>query len=127
MSDTVAGVKMMLSTIILHVPDVASLDKCRDWYLRLGLPVTSESPDESYWFDAGPTLLGIHVYDDPSGNVTLYLDVPDVDAAYGRLSAEFEFESAPETKHAWGGRVAYLRDPVGNRVGLVSSPSLART
>ncbi|MPZ48665.1 MAG: hypothetical protein GEU75_05020 [Dehalococcoidia bacterium] len=116
-------VALRLSTIILHVPDIAALDRCRDWYLKLGLPLSSELPGESYWFDTGPTLLGIHTGDEVSGNVTIYLDVPDADAAYESLRTALDFESAPETKPAWGGRVAYLRDPVGNRVGLVSPAS----
>ena len=106
-----------LSTIILHVPDVPALDRCRDRYRELRLPLSLESPGESYWFDTGPTLLGIHTGEDFSGNVTIYLNVPDVDDAYARLTDTLSFEAAPETKRNVGGRVAYLRDPVGNRVG----------
>jgi catechol 2,3-dioxygenase-like lactoylglutathione lyase family enzyme len=111
---------MNLSTVMLHTGNVEMLDRCRDWYRRLGLPLSHEVPGESYWFDAGPTLLGIHTGDEPVGGVTLYLEVPDVDEAYEHLKADFEFESAPETKHAFSARVAYLLDPVGNRVGLLT-------
>ena len=113
---------LKLSTIILHTGGVEALERCRDWYLKLGLPLASETPGESYWFECGPTLLGVHTSDDKdvAGNATVYFDVPDADEAYVRLLAEgFQFSDPPATK-GWGGRVCYLKDPVGNTVGLVA-------
>jgi predicted enzyme related to lactoylglutathione lyase len=114
---------LKLSTVILHTGSVEALERCRGWYLKLGLPLASETPTESYWFDCGPTLLGVHTSDDVEvqGTATVYFDVADADEAYERLLGEgFEFSEPPSTK-SWGGRVCYLKDPVGNTVGLVAA------
>jgi predicted enzyme related to lactoylglutathione lyase len=113
---------LTLNTIILPVAEAEALYRCKDWYLRLGLThAPPDNPDESVWFEIGDGLsLGIHTSDSPpSTGVTVYFSVLDVDEAYARLTAEgFVFEAAPADK-GWGGRVAYIKDPVGNTVGLV--------
>jgi predicted enzyme related to lactoylglutathione lyase len=113
---------MTLNTLILPVADVEMLYRCKEWYLRLGLKhAPPDNPNESVWFDIGNGLsLGIHTSDSPpSTGVTVYFNVPDVDGAFSRLSeAGFIFDTPPTDK-SWGGRVAYLKDPVGNSVGLV--------
>jgi predicted enzyme related to lactoylglutathione lyase len=78
---------------------------------------------ESTWFATGNgTHLGIHtaqVVTEPS-TVTVYLEVPDVDATCAALlAAGFEIPSAPVDK-PWGGRVAELHDPAGYAIQLVS-------
>jgi predicted enzyme related to lactoylglutathione lyase len=111
-----------LNTIILPVTGAEMLYRCKDWYLRLGLKhAPPDNPDESVWFDiGGGVTFGIHTSDAPaSTGVSVYFNVADVDAAYAQLTAEgFVFDAAPADK-PWGGRVAYLKDPAGNTVGLV--------
>jgi catechol 2,3-dioxygenase-like lactoylglutathione lyase family enzyme len=111
---------MKIGTIILHVPDVAMLERCRDWYRDLGVTYDADSDNdgESYWFETGGVSLGIHTGQE-TGWATLYFNVADVDERYAALrQAGFVFEAEPATKF-WG-RVAYLRDPAGNTVGLVA-------
>lgn len=107
------------STMILHVPDVETLDSCRDWYTRFGLTPNGDTPGESTWFDIGRGCsLGIHI--GGKGSAVVYFNVDDVDQLYQRLTDEgFQFDEAPTTKR-WGGRVAYLKDPNGVAVGIVS-------
>jgi catechol 2,3-dioxygenase-like lactoylglutathione lyase family enzyme len=114
---------MQLSTIILHVPDVEALDRCRDWYTRLGLQPSGDTPGESTWFETGRgTQLGIHtdtLVKEPA-SLTLYLEVSDVDATYERLRGDgFAFGEGPVDK-PWGGRVVALKDPAGYDVQLVT-------
>lgn len=110
-----------LSTLVIEVPDVETLNACKAWYQSLGLPKKDfDQPGESYWFDAGnEILLGVHIgASSPPQAFTVYLTVPDVDGIYETLRARgFKFESAPETKF-WG-RAAQLRDPAGTAVRLV--------
>jgi catechol 2,3-dioxygenase-like lactoylglutathione lyase family enzyme len=116
--------QMRINTVILHVANIATLNRCRDWYRALGLPPGApDVPDESYWFDVGRDVsLGVHIDGRSSftaGSATIYLEVPDTDEAYERLKSEgFNFQGEPESQF-WG-RVAYLLDPAGNRVGLVT-------
>ena len=98
-----AGVS--LSSIIIHVLDVAMLDRCRDWYGGIGLtPSPPDSPGESCWFDIGSgAQLGIHVGGPvkPEG-FSLGLLVNDVEQACERLVGKgYEFVSRPELK-PWG-------------------------
>jgi predicted enzyme related to lactoylglutathione lyase/DNA-binding CsgD family transcriptional regulator len=112
-----------LSTIILHVGSVEMLQRCKEWYLGLGLKHSPpDNPNESVWFDTGQVLLGIHTSDEPDSgsSVTVYFNVPDVNETYKQLTGSgYVFDGPPETK-GWGGRVAYLKDPGGNSVGLMT-------
>jgi catechol 2,3-dioxygenase-like lactoylglutathione lyase family enzyme len=112
--------QMKLSAVIFEVPDVETLDACRDWYVRLGLEKAPfDSPGESYWFDLGAGLFGIHTGGTAHG-CSLWLDVPDVDDAYARLStAGFAFDAPPSNEPY--GRVARLTDPAGSAVRLITS------
>ena|SRR5688500_2842228 len=117
---------MKLSVIILSVGDVEMLDRCRDWYLKLGLTTSSpDNPGESYWFDTGNnTQLGVHTGDPVSepARVHVYLELDDLDEQYVRLSAAgLGFESAPRLK-PWGSDVS-LHDPVGHTITLVQYKS----
>jgi predicted enzyme related to lactoylglutathione lyase len=111
--------EMKLSAVIFEVPDIATLDACRDWYIRLGLDKAPfDTPGESYWFFLGEGLLGIHTGSRAEG-CSLWLDVPDVDESYARLSAAgFTFEAPPSDEPY--GRVARLKDPAGSAVRLIS-------
>jgi lactoylglutathione lyase len=55
----------------------------------------------------------------PGDSALLVLEVDDVDAEARRLS-EHVIEG-PVSQPAWGGRVAYLRDPEGNLIELFQS------
>jgi lactoylglutathione lyase len=52
----------------------------------------------------------------PGDSALLVLEVDDVDAEANRLG-EF-LVASPVSQPAWGGRVAYLRDPDGNLIEL---------
>jgi catechol 2,3-dioxygenase-like lactoylglutathione lyase family enzyme len=120
MSETVRTA-MKLSAVIFEVPNVATLDACRDWYVRLGLEKTEfDSPGESYWFYLGSDgLLGVHIGGEARG-CSLWLEVPDADESYARLSAAgFKFEGRPSDEPY--GRVARLSDPAGSAVRLITS------
>jgi uncharacterized glyoxalase superfamily protein PhnB len=111
---------MQLSTVMLHVADSAALEACREWYARLGLMQSDYVPDESAFFDAGAgTLIGIHIEEDASpGAATVYLTVTNADGEYERLmQVGIDPATAPEDRF-WG-RVFYLRDPAGHRIGIV--------
>jgi predicted enzyme related to lactoylglutathione lyase len=119
--DTDTGA-LTLNTIILPVADAESLYRLKDWYMRLGLKhAPPDSPDESVWFEVGGGVtFGIHTSDAPAPtSISIYFNIADVDEAYARLAGHgFNFDAAPADK-PWGGRVAYLKDPCGNSVGLV--------
>jgi hypothetical protein len=112
---------MKLSVIVLSVGDVEMLDRCSDWYLKLGLSKSPpDNPGESYWFDTGSnTSIGVHTGLPVSEPDRIYvgLQVDDVDETYRRLSSDgFTFDGAPEDK-AWG-RAVSLHDPVGHTITL---------
>jgi uncharacterized glyoxalase superfamily protein PhnB len=114
---------MQLSTVILHVPDDATLQACKEWYIRLGLTPSGEAPGESVFFATGEGMsLGVHIYSDAApGSATVYLTVDDVDREYDRLlAASIDAEEAPQDRF-WG-RVLNLRDPAGHRIVLVTPP-----
>ena len=114
---------MQLSTVVLHVADQAALEACRDWYRRLGLDETGYLAGESVWFATGNgTSLGIHIESVfAPGAAIVMLSVEDVDREYDRLlAASIDAEEAPQNRF-WG-RVLYLCDPAGNRIGLVTPP-----
>jgi len=53
---------------------------------------------------------------EPGDSTLTVLEVDDVDAAVARLSDYVVH--APQDQPAWGGRVAYIRDPSGNLLEL---------
>ena len=113
---------LRLSVIVLSVGDVAMLDRCRDWYLKLGLPKSPpDTPGESYWFDTGHnTSIGVHTGEPVTNPEAVYLglEVDDVEETYARLRADgFVFDGVPEDK-SWGGRAVSLHDPVGHTIML---------
>jgi hypothetical protein len=117
---------MKLTVLILQVGDVESLERCHDWYTRLGLASSApDNPGESYWFDTGNgTSIGIHTgprLSEPE-RITVGLEVDDVDVTYRQLSDDgFLFHGLPRTKE-WGRSVS-LSDPGGHTVTIVSRPA----
>ena len=90
-----------------------------EFYEKLGLVQIVDSPPRYARFEssAGSTL-SIHAVgeDAPPGAVTVYFEVPDVDAAVAAIRARgLEFESEP-VDQSWLWREACLRDPAKNRI-----------
>jgi len=114
---------LRLCTVQVLAGDAASLARCRDWYLKLGLATSTDTPGESVYFLTGrDTLFGLHVGEPvaPAGSITVTLEVDDVDAIYARLaSGAIQFVSEPRDR-VWGGRTVELRDPIGTQVELLT-------
>ena len=90
-----------------------------EFYRKLGLAQIVDSPPRYARFEssAGSTL-SIHAADGvaPIDGVTIYFEVPDVDAAVASIRARgLEFDSEPVNQQ-WLWREAYLRDPANNRI-----------
>jgi uncharacterized glyoxalase superfamily protein PhnB len=107
-----------LDTVIIFSSDAERL--AAFYAAALGLGDPERSPGH-LGFHAGRTYLGIDQVDtdhDGASSVALWFRVDDVDAAFARLVAEdAEVIYAPVDK-PWGDRLASLRDPDGNRIGL---------
>ena len=90
-----------------------------EFYIKLGLAQIVDSPPRYARFEssAGSTL-SIHAADEgvvPCA-VTIYFEVPDVDAAVATIRARgLEFDNGPVDQR-WLWREAYLTDPAGNRI-----------
>lgn len=117
--------QVQLDGVMLYVPDVPLLNKCRDWYLGLGLPRNDERSGHSIFFGVGTDVfLSIHIAEDAQrGNqgkaAAVYLGVADVDAAYRELVAKgYVFKTAPRDR-PWG-REAGMVDPMENEVYIGS-------
>jgi lactoylglutathione lyase len=95
----------------------------RDWYTHhLGLSLVSESERSVQLEGQGGAKLLFHVGEplDHPERVNLHFQVDDVDAEYRRLVPEgIEFDRPPEDMR-WGLRAAYLKDPAGHTVELVT-------
>jgi lactoylglutathione lyase len=89
---------------------------------NLGLECTFGGEDDGYAsFKAGAGTLAVFTRDEQSQVVELratgdgaltFLEVEDVDSEAARLGDAVV--RGPVSKAAWGGRVAYVRDPEGN-------------
>ena len=89
------------------------------FYRNLGLTQIVDTPPRYARFetDSGSTF-SIHASDsfEPCGEVVVYFEVDDVDAAVSALKCRgLQFESEPVDQR-WLWREAYLRDPSGNRL-----------
>jgi catechol 2,3-dioxygenase-like lactoylglutathione lyase family enzyme len=112
---------------------VRDLERAVDFYTRvLGMPLSFRS-DEMGWAQLGTAgaelALERAAADDPETKdlvgrfVGLSLAVPDIAAAHRTLVARgVEFLHPPE-RMPWGGVLAHLRDPDGNVLTLVGSPT----
>jgi catechol 2,3-dioxygenase-like lactoylglutathione lyase family enzyme len=109
-----------LSHLFVHV---RSLPDSRRFYVDLlGLEVLMEDAGYLRVGNAGGWHIGMEEAQ-PIGadGIELVLRVPDVDAAYARLThAGVSFDSAP-TDTEWGARHAWLRDPSGYRLSIYSA------
>ena len=113
---------MKLGTVYVEVAG-PQLDGLKDFYVeRLRLPVASEEPGESVWFDAGPVRIGFHAAEETSatpGVVNLSFEVDDTAAECERLlAAGVTIAQGPFVAPWNGAQVAVLFDPAGHTVWL---------
>jgi predicted enzyme related to lactoylglutathione lyase len=109
---------MHIAYVNVFVTDLArAIDFYRD---RLGLPLQFASPEHGYAsFSAGSVRLGIAVPGpDQAGLVGRHtgvgLEVADLEAEHGRLSALGVTFTMPPTRQPWGGFMALVSDPDDN-------------
>jgi predicted enzyme related to lactoylglutathione lyase len=111
-----------LRTVIYHVPDLA---RAKAWYsAAFGvLPYF----DEPFYvgfniggFELGldPNMSGVQV----GSNVEAYWGVTDAQAAFQDLIHKGAQQHSPVREVGGGIRVATLRDPFGNVIGLIENP-----
>ena len=113
----------MTSTRLSHLfVHVASLAASRLFYVdQLGLDVLAEEPGYLRIGNADGWHIGMEEAE-PVGadGIELVIRVPDVDAAYARLSDVGVGFDTPPTDTDWGARHAWLRDPSGYRLSIYS-------
>ncbi len=111
-----------LRTVKYAAPDLA---KAKAWYTE----AFGVAPyfDEPFYvgFEIGGYELGLDP--DPAGvtvgtNVVAYWGTDDVDAAYARLLSIGATEHHAPVDVGGGIRLASVRDPVGNVVGVIANP-----
>ncbi|MGY1671773.1 VOC family protein [Geodermatophilus sp. SYSU D00710] len=111
----------MQATRVLAQATVADLDRAERWYATLfGRAPDSRPMDgllEWHLTDSG----GVQVWREPgrSGRSTVVLEVADLDAVAGDLTAAGITHDGPQP--GGGSRVLRLGDPEGNRVVLVGA------
>ncbi|MEW5855168.1 MAG: VOC family protein [Myxococcota bacterium] len=113
---------------------VADLDVALRFYVdRLGLPLKHRSGGFAQ-LDTGTTRLALYTREamadtlgrplrapDPAAPAfELGFKVPDVDAAFAELVGKGVTPVMPPTDRPWGQRTAYVQDPDGNLVELVT-------
>jgi catechol 2,3-dioxygenase-like lactoylglutathione lyase family enzyme len=115
----------VLSSRILVAP--SDLSRSVDWYTEtLGLRIYRE-------FGAGGETTGVVLFlgggflelsgsGGPPSAVTLWLQVPDVDAEHARLAAADVVVTAPPADMPWGLRECWIEGPDGERIVLVEVP-----
>ncbi len=113
--------KIQVTYVNLHVSDLAA---AIDFYQsKLGFRLLHRADEHHYAsFDAGPIHLGIAAVARDAENFSelvgrhtgIGLAVPDIDAAYRRLSAEGVKFPMPPTRQPWGGYMGLVADPDGN-------------
>lgn len=112
-----------LRTAIYHAPD---LDKAKAWYASvLGIePYFSEA--FYVGFNVGGYELGLNPDPDAAlsglGGAVPYWGVADAAAAHERLLALGADSLSPVQDVGGGIRVAVLRDPFGNALGIIENP-----
>jgi catechol 2,3-dioxygenase-like lactoylglutathione lyase family enzyme len=112
-----------LRTVIYKVPD---LEKAKAWYTRvLGFEPYFAEP-----FYVGFRVGGFELGLDPDmtdvepggGGVVPYWGVADATASYARLLALGASAGSPPQEVGGGIRVATVRDPFGNVIGIIENP-----
>jgi len=115
-----------LRTVIFKVPD---LDRAKAWYTRL----TGVAPYFDEPFYVGFNVAGYELGLDPdlsattpgAGGSTAYWGVSDLAATLDRLVADGIDVHSPPQDVGEGIRVATIRDPFGNLIGLIENPHFA--
>lgn len=116
-----------LRTVIYHVDD---RDRARAWYSAL-LGIEPYFDEPFYvGFEVGGFELGL----DPNpeyvregvGGVEAYWGVADIEAAFARLRELGASEHTPIREVGGGIKVATLRDPFGNVLGVIENPHFKR-
>ena len=103
---------------------VSDMDAARNWYSNLlGLKPVYDSPVSVAFMIGGILLMLVRERDplmDDSGRVTVYWEVENVDAAFRRM---IDLGASPhaEPMNYPAKRIARVRDPFGNIVGLAGS------
>jgi predicted enzyme related to lactoylglutathione lyase len=111
-----------LRTVIYHVPDVA---RAKAWYAAaFGIPPYFDEPFY-VGFDVGGFELGLHP--DMSGvqivnNAVAYWGVPDIVASHAALVAHGAAPADPIADVGGDIKVATLKDPFGNVIGIIENP-----
>lgn len=112
-----------LRTVVYHVED---LEGAKAWYADvLG---TAPYFDEPYYvgFDVAGYELGLVSAEGARppgfGGVDVYWGVEDIDEAFDRLSRQGAEPLGEVQEVGEGIKVAVLRDPVGNPLGIIENP-----
>ena len=115
-----------LNAVILNVADPVMLRKCKDWYIKLGLELSSSEPEESAFFNTGNgALFAIHIAKTVGqSEVGIYFEVEDIESLYEELLKDGIVFQGPPTKQPWGYICAWLRDPAGHQLALVTPYSV---
>ena len=112
-----------LRTVIYKVPDMKS---ARDWYGRAFRAEPYFSTPGYTGFSIGGYELGLLADDGPqtakAANVLTYWGVDDIDAELERLTALGAAPDTPAVNVGGDIRVATVRDPWDNVIGLIYNP-----
>ena len=108
-----------LRTVIYHVSD---LDQAKEWYKK----ITGIDPYFDELFYVGFDINGFELGLDPDttsvqkGNQSVaYWAVDDIEAAVKKLLGNNATVSSPVTEVGGGIKVAAMKDPFGNVIGLI--------
>jgi catechol 2,3-dioxygenase-like lactoylglutathione lyase family enzyme len=109
-----------LRTIVYPTPDLA---KAKSWYSEvLGAPPYF---DEAFYvgFSVGGFELGLIPDAEPAiSGAQAFWGVPDIEREFKRLLSLGASELEPVTEVGGGIKVAAVRDPFGNRLGIIDNP-----
>jgi predicted enzyme related to lactoylglutathione lyase len=116
-----------LRTVIYHVPD---LDKAKAWYAR----VFDVQPYFNQPFYVGFNIAGYELGLEPdtghaqpgSGGVVAYWGVSEIEEAVRSFLTQGATLSAAVQEVGGGIKVATVRDPFGNFIGLIENPHFTR-
>ena len=113
---------------------VGDIERARRFYRDvLELPETSATSDWAVFdIDGKNLILEAVAPDDPERDLVgrllaVSFEVDDIDAAYRDLKAKGVSFPEPPEKQAWGGTLAFPRDPDGNILTLVPRTRSSRT
>jgi lactoylglutathione lyase len=111
-----------LRTVIYHAPD---LPVVKAWYIHaLGIPPYFDEP-VYVGFNVGGCELGLHPDEGAvsvGNNAVAYWGVADIDAAYRQLIERGATPASPVTDVGGDIKVASVKDPFGNVIGLIYNP-----